>query len=132
MERSISEDPVLPDLGALERTVMQLIWHHGASSAEAVRARLERPLKESTVRTVLKRLEQKGFVTHSLDNRTFIYQAASPPGRVAANAVQNIIDRFCNGSIEEVLVGMVDAEMLDPQMLRTLAKKIAKAKGEKS
>ncbi len=111
---------------------MQLIWHHGASSAEAVRARLERPLKESTVRTVLKRLEQKGFVTHSLDNRTFIYQAASPPGRVAANAVQNIIDRFCNGSIEEVLVGMVDAEMLDPQMLRTLAKKIAKAKGEKS
>jgi len=111
---------------------MQLIWHHGASSAEAVRARLERPLKESTVRTVLKRLEQKGFVTHSLDNRTFIYQAAAPPGRVAANAVQNIIDRFCNGSIEEVLVGMVDAEMLDPQMLRTLANKIAKAKGEKS
>jgi len=42
--------------------------------------------------------------------------------------VQRIVDWFCNGSIEEVLVGMVDNAMLDQQQLRTLADQMAKAK----
>ena len=117
-----------PDLGDLERAVMQLIWAHGPSTAETVRERLARPLKESTVRTVLRRLEDKGYLTHRRDNRTFVYQAAGKPGQAAARAVKRIIDRFCNGSVEEVLVGMVDAEMLDPKQLEDLARKIAKAK----
>src|SRR5271169_5820220 len=50
----------LPDLGDLEREVMQLIWANGSLTAEFVRERLARRLKESTVRTVLRRLEEKG------------------------------------------------------------------------
>jgi hypothetical protein len=42
--------------------------------------------------------------------------------------VQRIVDWFCNGSIEEVLVGMVDTAMLDQRQLRTLADQVAKAK----
>jgi BlaI family penicillinase repressor len=124
-------DATLPDLGDLEREVMQLVWEHAPVTAEAVRERLERPLKESTVRTVLRRLEDKGYVTHTVDGRTYVYQAVAPRGRVAANAVQRIVDWFCNGSIEEVLVGMVDASMLDQRQLRLLADKVAKAKGGK-
>jgi BlaI family transcriptional regulator, penicillinase repressor len=124
-------DATLPDLGDLEREVMQLVWEHAPVTAEAVRERLERPLKESTVRTVLRRLEDKGYVTHTVEGRTYVYQAAAPRGRVAAKAVQRIVDWFCNGSIEEVLVGMVDASMLDQRQLRLLADKVAKAKGGK-
>jgi predicted transcriptional regulator len=124
-------DANLPDLGDLELEVMQLVWAHAPVTAEAVRERLERPLKESTVRTVLRRLEDKGYVTHTVDGRTYVYQAVAPRGRVAANAVQRIVDWFCNGSIEEVLVGMVDASMLDQRQLRLLADKVAKAKGGK-
>ena len=51
-----------------------------------------------------------------------------PRARVAAKAVQRIVDWFCNGSIEEVLVGMVDNAMLDQQQLRALADQVAKAK----
>jgi hypothetical protein len=47
---------------------------------------------------------------------------------VAAKAVQRIVDWFCNGSVEEVLVGMVDTAMLDQRQLRVLADKVAKAK----
>jgi BlaI family transcriptional regulator, penicillinase repressor len=122
-------DATLPDLGDLEREVMQLVWAHAPVTAEAVRERLERPLKESTVRTVLRRLEDKGYVTHTVEGRTYVYQAVAPRGRVAANAVQRIVDWFCNGSMEEVLVGMVDASMLDQRQLRLLADKVAKAKG---
>ena len=118
----------LPDLGDLEREVMQLIWANGSLTAEFVRERLARRLKESTVRTVLRRLEEKGYVNHALEGRTYVYQATHPRGKVAAKAVQRIVDAFCNGSVEEVLVGMVDTAMLDQRQLRTLADKVAKAK----
>ena len=120
-------DDSLPELGDLEREVMQLVWANGPVTAEAVRERLSRPLKESTVRTVLRRLEDKGYTTHTVDGRTYVYQAAEPRGRVAAKAVQRIVDWFCNGSVEEVLVGMVDTAMLDQRQLRMLADQVAKA-----
>jgi BlaI family transcriptional regulator, penicillinase repressor len=120
------------DLGVLEREVMQLVWASEPITAEAIRERLSRPLKESTVRTVLRRLEEKGFVTHSTSGRTFIFRAAEARGKVAARAVQRIVDWMCNGSVEEVLVGMVDDDVLDPTQLRRLADKIAKAKKRKA
>jgi predicted transcriptional regulator len=123
-------DESLPDLGDLEREVMQLVWASGPVTAEVVRERLSRPLKESTVRTVLRRLEEKGYTTHTVDGRTFVYRAAEPRGRVAAKAVQRVVDWFCNGSMDEVLVGMVDTAMLDQKKLRALADKVAKAKVE--
>ena len=121
----------LRDLGELERRVMQLVWTHGPLTAEAVRSRLRRPLKEATVRTVLRRLEEKGYVRHTVDGRTFIYQAVESRRRVAARAVQRIVDWFCNGSVGEVLVGMVDNAMLDRKRLRMLTDRIAQAKGKK-
>ncbi len=121
-------DDSLPELGDLEREVMQLVWAHGPLTAEDVRERLSRRLKESTVRTVLRRLEDKGYTRHTVDGRTYVYHAAEPRGRVAAKAVQRIVDWFCNGSIEEVLVGMLDSAMLDQRQLRMLTDKVAKAK----
>ena len=123
-------DENLPELGDLERDVMQLVWAHAPITAEIVREKLARRLKESTVRTVLRRLEDKGYVEHIVDGRTYVYHAAQPRGRVAARAVQRIVDWFCNGSIEEVLVGMVDSAMLDQRQLRMLADKVAKAKAK--
>ena len=121
-------DDRLPELGDLEHEVMQLVWAHGPVTAEVVRERLSRRLKESTVRTVLRRLEEKGYARHTVDGRTYVYHAAEERARVAAKAVQRIVDWFCNGSMEEVLVGMVDNAMLDQQQLRTLADQVAKAK----
>ena len=124
-------DETLPDLGDLEREVMQLVWANSPVTAETVRERLDRRLKESTVRTVLRRLEEKGYVSHTVDGRTYVYHATQPRGRVAAKAVQRIVDWFCNGSVEEVLVGMVDTAMLDRKRLRMLTDWIAQAKDKK-
>ena len=57
---------------------MRLVWQHGKLTAEQVRQELDRPLKESTIRTVLRRLEEKGYVTHTATNRTFF---TSPQNR---------------------------------------------------
>jgi BlaI family transcriptional regulator, penicillinase repressor len=122
----MTENPT--GLGDLERDVMQLIWADGPMTSEAVRDRLPRKLKESTVRTVLSRLEDKGFVAHSVEGRTYVFEASEPRRDVAARAVRRIADWLCNGSVEEVLVGMVDSNMLDAAQLRKFADKIARAK----
>jgi len=107
---------------------MEVIWRRGSANAEYVREELapERPLKESTVRTLLGRLEAKGYLTHHVEGRTFLYRAVEPPRRLAARAVRQIVDRFCQGSLEELVSGMVDAELLDREELARLAKVIRK------
>ncbi len=124
-------DERMSDLGELELEVMQLIWDRGEVTAEQVREELARAAKESTVRTVLRRLEDKGFVTHSVDGRTFVFRAAEGRQEVAARAVKRIVDWFCKGSVEDVLVGMADARMLEPQTLEVLAKRIKAAKARR-
>jgi len=124
-------DEPKPDLGELELEVMQLVWDKGEVTAEQVREELTRPAKESTVRTVLRRLEDKGFVTHSVEGRTFVFRAAEARQEVAARAVKRIVDWFCKGSVEEVLVGMADAQMLEPKTLEGLAKRIKAAKARR-
>jgi len=124
-------DERMSDLGELELEVMQLVWDKGEVTADQVREELTRPAKESTVRTVLRRLEDKGYVTHSVDGRTFVFRAAEARQQVAARAVKRIVDWFCNGSVEEVLVGMADARMLDPRTLELLAKRINAAKARR-
>jgi predicted transcriptional regulator len=125
-------DDNLPDLGELERAVMQLVWAHAPVTAELVREKLGRKLKESTVRTVLRRLEEKGYVSHAVQGRTYLFEPCDARRNVAARAVRRIADWFCNGSIEEVLVGMVDARMLDQEQLEILSRKIEAARQEKS
>jgi BlaI family transcriptional regulator, penicillinase repressor len=120
----------MADLGELEREVMQLVWSGGEVTAETVREKLVRKPKESTVRTVLRRLEEKNYVTHTVSGRTFVFRPAESRQVVAARAVKQIVEWFCNGSLEEMLVGMADARMLDARTLQQLAKRIEEAKRE--
>jgi BlaI family transcriptional regulator, penicillinase repressor len=116
------------ELGELELAIMQLIWERGTMSAEQVREELGRPLKDSTIRTVLRRLEEKGYLNHSVENRTFLYRPAASRQAVAGRAVKRILDWFCDGSVEALLVGMVDSSVLDRKELQRLAERIATAK----
>jgi predicted transcriptional regulator len=114
-------------LGELERSILSVVWRKTQITAEQVREELGRPLKDSTIRTVLRRLEEKGYLEHSLENRTFIYRPAESRNRVAGRAVKRIVDWFCEGSVEALLVGMVDSKVLDRAELQRLAERIAAA-----
>lgn len=117
-------------LSELESVVMDLIWSEGRATAEEVRTGLADrwPMKDSTARTVLRRLEAKGFLTHQVDGRTYVYEGAEPAQKVAIRAVRQILDRFCQGSVESLLVGMVENEVVEEDELERLAKKIRGAK----
>jgi BlaI family transcriptional regulator, penicillinase repressor len=115
------------ELGELERDVLLIVWRLGSATADQVREQLDRPLKDSTVRTVLRRLEEKGYLAHSVDDRTFVYRSAESRQRVAGRAVKRIVDWFCEGSVETLLVGLVDSKVLDRAELQRLADRIAAA-----
>ncbi|MGE5191468.1 MAG: BlaI/MecI/CopY family transcriptional regulator [Deltaproteobacteria bacterium] len=116
-------------LGPLESQVMDFVWETGATTAEQVRRALEKkqPVKDSTVRTILRRLEVKGYLRHRVEGRTYVYESQIDPRSVATDAVRGIIHRFCEGSVEKLLVGMVDDQILTLDELAELAMKITAA-----
>ncbi len=118
----------------LEQIVMDYVWAHPDCTAEMCREGLagQRRLKDSTIRTILRKLEEKGYLAHAVTGRTFVYRASDTKSNVAVQAAQQLIDRFCGGSVEEFLVGLVDNQVLKPNQLRRLAEKIASRKKEKA
>jgi BlaI family penicillinase repressor len=116
-------------LSPLEDTVMQVIWERGPSTAEDIRAALVRkaPMKDSTARTILRRLEDKGYLKHAVSGRTYVYRERVPAARAANQAVRQVIDRLCGGSVERLLLGMVDDQLISPEQLEELARKVAQA-----
>ncbi|HUE15420.1 MAG TPA: BlaI/MecI/CopY family transcriptional regulator [Planctomycetaceae bacterium] len=118
-----------PSVSPLENAVMAVLWSRASATADDVRTALgkERNLKESTVRTLLRRLEEKGFVAHDVDGRTYVYRPKVDRQNVATQAVRAVIERFCSGSVEALLAGMVDGDLITPAKLRQLADRIDEA-----
>jgi BlaI family penicillinase repressor len=120
--RSTSGASVRSPLTELESQVMRAIWDAGPCTVEAVYRTVSRSrnLKETTVRTLLRRLEQKGYLTHKEEGRAYVYCAVEPARSLAARAVRQIIDRFCRGSVEELVSGMVEAKVLSKREMEGL------------
>ena len=113
-------------LTRLQQAILDHLWSAGPSTAEEVREALRprHPLKDSSVRTLLRRLEARGYVTHRAEGKVFRYSAQLPPRKLAARAVRQIIERFCAGSAEQFLAGMVDEKVLSMEEIDRLARKV--------
>jgi len=116
--------PTPPPLGDLEHELLTILWAKGEMTALEVRKHVTRKLKDPTIRTVLRRLEEKGYVTHTVVSGTFIYRAKESAEATAASAVQGIVERFCGGSMERALLSLADAGLIDANQLATVAGKL--------
>src|SRR6266404_1422780 len=83
-----------PPLGDLEHELLTILWKHGEITATAVRGHVARKLKDPTIRTVLRRLEEKGYVTHSVVSGTFIYHARES-AEATAETIHDAPHRGC-------------------------------------
>jgi BlaI family transcriptional regulator, penicillinase repressor len=120
-------------LSNLEHQLMEILWKDGPGTADQIREALapRHVLKDSTIRTVLRRLQEKGYVNHKIEGKAFVYNGVEKPRNVAVRAVRQILDRFCDGSLEQLLVGLVENEVVDRAELQQLARKLGKkSKGE--
>ena len=131
-QRSGSGVHVRAPLTELEQDVMRAVWTHEPSTVETVHRSVSqnRDLKETTIRTLLRRLESKGYLRHEEAGRAYVYRSAEPARSLAARAVRQIIDRFCRGSVEELVSGMVEARVLSKGEIERLEEVVRKAKGQ--
>ena len=126
---TLSNRPPRP-LTELQQAVLDFIWAEGSATADQVRENLlpKHPLKDSSVRTILRRLEARGYLTHRQEGKTFLYEAKTSASSLAYRTVRHLIERFWAGSAEQFVAGMVDAKVLSAEALERLAKKVKAGK----
>src|SRR3984893_5520751 len=92
--------PALPSLSQSQREIMEIVWDRGKVSAIEVREILsaKRVLAKNTVRTLLERMEAKGWLTHREDGRTYLYAAAQPREASIGQKVLEVVEHLCGGS----------------------------------
>ena len=109
-----------------ELKVMQVLWRSGPSSAADVVRALHgrRGPQDSTVRTILRILERKGYVGHTRDGRTFVYQPLVEEDQAQRGALREVLSRFFENSPERLVLNLLRHEDVSPQELARLRKMV--------
>lgn len=123
-----------PTLTEAEFLLMDVLWRRGPSTAREVAHELSglRARADSTVRTTLRILEQKGFVRHSQQGRSFRYHPVVKREEARRSAVRHIIRRFFNNSPELLLLNVIEHQELDTARLRRVRSLLEGAKRKNS
>ena len=103
-----------------ELDVMAVLWERGPSTVAEVRDRLADPLAYTTVLTVLRTLEAKGFVGHRNEGKAHRYSALVDRDDAGRSALGRIVDKIFGGSREMVLTQLVDDRGVDDAELERL------------
>lgn len=123
----------LPALSDLQRELMEIIWERGEATVSEVRDDLskKRPLARNTVQTMLVRLEEKGWLDHRQERRSFVYFARVPRSTNLGAKVSQMIDRLFAGSPEQMVNALLEYRGLSPDEANSIRKMIHNAEKEK-
>ncbi len=129
MKRRKKKDHELPELSPAQQEIMEIVWKKGEVSASQVREELSarKQVAKNTVRTLLERMEEKGWVVHREQGRTFLYSAAQPQEASIAAKVLNLVDKACGGSPEMLVSTLLDNRELSEDELSRIRKLLNKA-----
>ena len=120
----------LPPLSESQREIMEIVWDLGEASARDVREVLlrSRDVARNTVRTLLERMEEKGWLVHRAQGRTYLYAAAQPREATVGQRVVEVIDQVCGGSPETLMTALLDYRGLTPAELKRIRGMLDEAK----
>jgi BlaI family transcriptional regulator, penicillinase repressor len=103
-----------------EAQVMDAVWQLGEATAEQVREALEAPLHDSTVRTLLRVLESKGYLRHEARGKVYVYRAVIERRRAQRRVLRSVLQRFFGGSAEDLVLRLIEDERITPEQLDEL------------
>lgn len=116
-----------------EREVLDALFARGEATAAELHAALDDPPSYSAVRSMLSRLERKGFVAHRVSEQRYIYSAALPGKKAAKTALRQVIQSFFRGSAVSAATALISmSDELSADELRQLREAIAKAPKERA
>lgn len=113
-----------------EADVMQALWEHGPSLVAEVRGRLSDKLAYTTVLTVLRTLESKGYVNHEEEGRGHRYFASVKQQAARKNAVRHLTDKLFKGSAELLFSHLVSDQKLSSEQIRRMRQLLVERAGE--
>jgi len=103
-----------------ELDVMAVLWKHGSGTVAEVRDALTDEFARTTVLTVLRTLEEKGYVTHVAEGKAHRYTPAVEPDAAGRSAMRRILDAMFGGSPERLLAQLVNDRRVDRKKLEQL------------
>jgi predicted transcriptional regulator len=113
-----------------EADIMRVLWERGPSSVAEVRAALENDLAHTTVQTMLRILESKGFVSHAEEGRQHRFYAMVPETVAQQSAVKHLVTKLFRGSSELLFTQLVSEQKLTPEQIKRMRKLLSdKGKG---
>jgi predicted transcriptional regulator len=113
-----------------EADVMRVLWDHGPSVVAEVRERLADELAYTTVLTILRTLETKGYVAHQEEGRVHRYFAAVKEQAAQRSALRLLTQKLFKGSAELLFTHLVSDQKLSPEQIRRM-RKLLTAKSDK-
>ncbi|WP_182865555.1 BlaI/MecI/CopY family transcriptional regulator [Rhodopirellula sp. JC639] len=119
-----------PPLTDVQRELMEVFWQHGEATVSQVREQLEaqgRSVARNTVQTMIVRLEEKGWLQHRSEGRTFVYSAVRQRKRSLGVKVSQLIDRFFAGSPEDMVNALIEYRGLTSEESQRIRKMIQDA-----
>jgi BlaI family transcriptional regulator, penicillinase repressor len=118
--------PVLTDA---EAQVMSVVWQrHTASVADVVAAlKKKRAVNYSTVQTILRILEEKGYVAHEKVARAFVYRPRVDARQARRQALRHLVKRMFDGSPSLLVLNVLEDEQIEAEELSRLKKLIVEA-----
>jgi len=108
-----------------EADVMQVLWEHGPSVVAEVQKRLADELAYTTVLTILRTLEAKGYAGHEEEGRVHRYFAAVKQQAAQKSALQHLTRKLYKGSAELLFMHLVSDQKLSPEQVRRMRKLLA-------
>lgn len=113
-----------------EAQIMQVLWGHGEMTSGSVGEQLPDTPHDSSVRTMLRVLIQKGYVCVDNQQRPAVYAAAVPQFKLQRKATHSLLQRFFSGSVEDLVQHLIEDEKLTPEQLTKLRRKYGSQKKE--
>jgi len=125
-------DELLTDLSRRERQIMDFLYQRGRATAAEVQAGLPEPPSYSTVRALLRVLQDKGHVRHEEDGPRYVYLPIVTRDKAKRSALRHVVRTFFDGSPEQVVAALLDdrSTQLSEDELTRLARLIARARQE--
>jgi predicted transcriptional regulator len=120
------------DLGRRERQIMDSIHELGEASVNDVLARLSDPPSYSSVRTMMRLLEEKGYLKHRREGMKYVYRPTLAPDKARRSALQHLLKTFFGGSPSDAMAAVLDlsGDKIPAEELDRLARLIAEARKE--
>ena len=112
--------PASSTLTPREAQIMQVLWETGPATADRIRESLPDRPHDSTVRTLLRVLEEKGCVRHTARGKAYVYKAAVRRANAERTALHTVLQRFFGGSAEALVLRLIEDEHISPEQLEEL------------